>query len=158
MLIGFGSRSIKEKTSSGESSRISEFLDVLPRWRESLACPLGYKTKETDVDFFINARTDVFIHVPQDQHDAPLVAQALERAQAYAEAGADGLFVPGLANLALIGDLAKASPLPVNIMVNEGTNIRALATRGVARVSFGAAPYILMMTALKEATQRVILK
>ena len=116
------------------------------------------KTKETDVDFFINARTDVFIHVPQDQHDAPLVAQALERAQAYAEAGADGLFVPGLANLALIGDLAKASPLPVNIMVNEGTNIRALATRGVARVSFGAAPYILMMTALREATQRAILK
>jgi len=63
-----------------------------------------------------------------------------------------------LANLALIGDLAKASPLPVNIMVNEGTNIRALATRGVARVSFGAAPYILMMTALREATQRAILK
>jgi hypothetical protein len=43
-------------------------------------------------------------------------------------------------------------------MVNEGTNIRALATRGVARVSFGAAPYILMMTALREATQRAILK
>ena len=90
------------------------------------------KAKETDVDFFINARTDVFIHVPQDQHDASLVDQALERAQAYAEAGADGLFVPGLANLALIGDLAKASRLPLNIMVNEGANIHALATRGVA--------------------------
>jgi 2-methylisocitrate lyase-like PEP mutase family enzyme len=117
---------------NGSLREIKQQVDRIPHVRQ--------KTKETDVDFFINARTDVFIHVPQDQHDAPLVAQALERAQAYAEAGADGLFVPGLANLALIGELAKASPLPVNIMVDEGTNIRALATRGVARVSFGAAP------------------
>jgi methylisocitrate lyase len=116
------------------------------------------KAKEKNVDFFVNARTDVFIQTPPDQHDASLVAKALDRAQAYAEAGADGLFVPGLANLALVGDLAKASPLPVNIMVNDGANIHALATRAVARVSFGAAPYILMMTALKEAARRAILK
>src|SRR6202789_2610006 len=74
------------------------------------------KANEAEVDFFINARTDIFIQVPQDQHDASLVDQVLERAQGSAEAGADGLFVPGLANLTLIGDLAKKSRLPVNIM------------------------------------------
>ena len=89
------------------------------------------KADETEVSFFINARTDVFIQVSQDEHNASLVAKALERAEAYAGAGADGLFVPGLADLALISDLTKASPLPVNIMVSQGANISALAKRGV---------------------------
>ena len=109
---------------------------------------------ETNVAFFINARTDVFIQISQDKHDASLVAQALQRAQAYAEAGADGLFVPGLADLALIADLTKASPLPVNIMVSQGANITALAKRGVARVSFGADSYVVTMNALQEAARK----
>src|ERR1700723_482931 len=54
----------------------------------------------TDVSFFVNARTDVFLS--QKRHGATLLASALERARAYAEAGADGLFVPGLNDLGLI--------------------------------------------------------
>jgi len=106
----------------------------------------------------MNARTDVFIQVSQDKHDASLVAKALERAQAYAGAGADGLFVPGLADLALITELTKASPLPVNIMVSQGANISALAKRGVARVSFGADPYVVTMNALQEAARKAVPK
>ncbi len=112
------------------------------------------KADETDVAFFINARTDVFIQISQNEHDASVVAQALQRAQAYAEAGADGLFVPGLADLALIADLTKASPLPVNIMVSQGANITALAKRGVARVSFATDPYVVTMNALQEAARK----
>ena len=114
------------------------------------------KADETNVSFFINARTDVFIQVSQDEHDASLVAKALERAEAYAGAGADGLFVPGLADLALIAELTKASPLPVNIMVSQGANISALARRGVARVSFGADPYVITISALQEAARKAI--
>jgi 2-methylisocitrate lyase-like PEP mutase family enzyme len=114
------------------------------------------KADETNVSFFINARTDVFIQVSQDEHDASLVAKALERAKAYAGAGADGLFVPGLADLALIAELTKASPLPVNIMVSQGANISALAKRGVARVSFGADPYVITISALQEAARKAI--
>jgi methylisocitrate lyase len=116
------------------------------------------KADETDISFFINARTDVFIQVSQDEHDASLIAKALERAQAYAGAGADGLFVPGLADMALIAELTKASPLPVNILVSEGANISALAKRGVARVSFGADPYVVTMHALQEAARKAIRK
>ena len=114
------------------------------------------KADETDISFFINARTDVCFQVSQDEHDASLVAKAVERAQAYAGAGADGLFVPGLADLALIAELTKASPLPVNIMVSQGANISALARRGVARVSFGTDPYVVTMNALQEAARKVI--
>ena len=114
------------------------------------------KADETNASFFINARTDVFIQVSQDEHAASLVAKALERAQAYAGAGADGLFVPGLVDPALIAELTKASPLPVNIMVSQGANISALAKRGVARVSFGADPYVITISALQEAARKAI--
>jgi 2-methylisocitrate lyase-like PEP mutase family enzyme len=110
----------------------------------------------TDVSFFINARTDVFLS--QKRHGATLLASALERARAYAEAGADGLFVPGLNDLDLIAELTKASPLPVNIMVSQGADIGALAKQGVARVSYGADPYAQAMSALREAARKAVHK
>ncbi|MGH7004210.1 MAG: isocitrate lyase/PEP mutase family protein, partial [Alphaproteobacteria bacterium] len=48
------------------------------------------------LSYFINARTDVFFQGPPDQHDDGMLEEALVRARAYAEAGADGIFVPGL--------------------------------------------------------------
>ena len=104
--------------------------------------------------FFINARTDVFFQQRPEQHNEAMLAEAIERARAYAEAGADGLFAPGLADIALIARLVEASPLPLNIMVGASTPpLRALAERGVARVSHGPGPYRLAMKALEEAAR-----
>jgi methylisocitrate lyase len=109
------------------------------------------------VPFVINARTDVFFQSPPEQHDEAMVAEALDRARAYADAGADGLFTPGLTNIALIAKLAKASPLPLNIMVVDTTPpIRTLAEHGVARVSYGPGPYLVAMKALGEAAQALL--
>jgi 2-methylisocitrate lyase-like PEP mutase family enzyme len=106
------------------------------------------------IPFFINGRTDIFFQRPPEEHDDAMVAEATDRAHAYAEAGADGLFVPGLANIALIARLAERSPLPINIMVGDATpEIRALAGHGVARVSWGPRPYLMAMKALEEAAR-----
>jgi methylisocitrate lyase len=72
-----------------------------------------------NIRFFINARTDIFFQRPPEQHDNAMVATAIDRAHAYAEAGADGLFAPGLADIALIARLAEMSSLPLNIMVGD---------------------------------------
>src|SRR6218665_3636526 len=53
-------------------------------------------------DFFINARTDIFLQAKADENDQAKVDDALERARAYADAGASGFFIPGLADLALL--------------------------------------------------------
>jgi 2-methylisocitrate lyase-like PEP mutase family enzyme len=101
---------------------------------------------------FINARTDVFLQKPAQAHDQDMVEQALERARAYARAGADGLFVPGLVDEALIDHLVQTSPLPVNIMVIPGTPpLARLAQLGVARISHGPGPYLTAMRLLSEA-------
>jgi 2-methylisocitrate lyase-like PEP mutase family enzyme len=78
-----------------------------------------------------------------------MVVESIERARAYAEAGANGLFVPSLADITLVTGLAHASHLPLNIMVGDGTPpLRKLAEHGVAR-----RPYLMAMKALEEATR-----
>lgn len=112
--------------------------------------------QRSGVALFINARTDVFFQRSADVHDAGMVAQAIERARAYADAGADGLFVPGLADEKLIAELVAASPLPVNIMVGAATpSFDRLAAAGVARISHGPGPYLAAMKAVETAAAAI---
>jgi 2-methylisocitrate lyase-like PEP mutase family enzyme len=104
--------------------------------------------------YFINARCDVFMNAPANTHDESMLAEVLERAKAYADAGADGLFAPGLVDAKLIGRLAERSPLPLNVMVADATPpLRELASLGVARVSHGGRPYAFAMKALQDAAR-----
>ena len=73
----------------------------------------------------------------------------MERAKAYAEAGADGFFAPGLRDPEAIRALCEQSPLPVNVMLTDDTlTLKELAALGVARVSYGPRPYRQVMEAL----------
>jgi len=106
------------------------------------------------IRFFLNARSDVFLATPRDRHNDATVQQAIERARAYAGAGASGLFAPGLADLTLIARFTEASPLPLNIMAGDDTPpLRVLAEHGVARLSHGPRPYRQAMKALEEAAR-----
>ncbi len=68
---------------------------------------------------------------------------ALERRDAYAKAGANGFFVPGLTNVELIRKICANSPIPVNVMMTgELKSVSDVARLGVARVSFGPKPYM----------------
>ncbi|HST35518.1 MAG TPA: isocitrate lyase/phosphoenolpyruvate mutase family protein [Allosphingosinicella sp.] len=87
----------------------------------------------------------------RDGHDDAMVDAALERAAAYAEAGASGFFVPGLADLRLLGRVCGASPLPVNFMAFPGAPSAAdVAGVGVARISHGPFPHMAAMQRLRE--------
>jgi methylisocitrate lyase len=106
------------------------------------------------VALYINARTDVFFQKPAAAHDMAMVDAALERARAYADAGASGLFVPGMVAENLIARIAEASPLPVNIMAMPGVPGRKrLAELGVARISHGPGPYRGAMQWLTDAAK-----
>ena len=86
---------------------------------------------------WINARTDTFLAGGGSQDDR--VRESLARAQAYAAAGADSLFVPGVVDLDLIRALA-AGPLPLNVMAGPGApDVAALAAAGAVRISVGSA-------------------
>ena len=106
---------------------------------------------------WINARADLFILTPMEQHDTALVDEVVERANAYADAGADSLFVPFIYNPGLIARLCEKSPLPVNILVGDGIpDIKTLAGLGVARISHGHGPWAKAMQDLGEAAKQAM--
>ncbi len=108
-----------------------------------------------DLPLFINARTDVFF-APRVS-PADLWPEALERAGAYAKAGASGLFVPGLVDQRAIAQLCAEVELPLNVMTLPGIpDARALADVGVARISHGPDAYLLAMQAVRTAAQSIL--
>ncbi len=89
-------------------------------------------------DFFINARTDVFLANLAQGADA--TRMTIERLQQYRQAGADGGFVPGLCELPAIGEISAAIGMPLNIMtVPNMPPIKKLAAAGAQRISVGPA-------------------
>ncbi|MBU6421953.1 MAG: isocitrate lyase/PEP mutase family protein [Gammaproteobacteria bacterium] len=89
------------------------------------------------IPLMINARTDVFLH----QVGAPesRLGEALRRLKAYAQAGVDCLFAPGVADAATIAALVRELKLPLNILAGPATPaVAELQKLGVARVSLGS--------------------
>lgn len=73
-------------------------------------------------------------------HPDPL-AESLRRLRAYAEAGADCLFAPGLRTEEdIVAVVAAVAPKPVNVVVGFAApfDVARLATLGVRRISVGA--------------------
>ena len=71
----------------------------------------------------------------------PDLAETIRRLQAYAEAGAECLYAPGLRSIVDIGAVVKAlAPKPVNVLVgSDFTTVAELAHAGVRRISVGGA-------------------
>jgi 2-methylisocitrate lyase-like PEP mutase family enzyme len=110
--------------------------------------------EQQGIALFINARTDLFLGQGRDA--AQSVGEALDRARAYAAAGASGFFIPGLRDDALIGRICDGATMPVNVMVMDGvpSNDR-LTELGVSRISYGPIPYIRAMGVLQQEAKMV---
>jgi 2-methylisocitrate lyase-like PEP mutase family enzyme len=94
-------------------------------------------TARAGVDLYVNTRTDVFLRGLAPGRE---VEETLSRARLYTDAGADGLFIPGAANPAMIKAVADAVTLPLNIMALPGLpSVEELAALGVRRLSAGSA-------------------
>ena len=110
---------------------------------------------QAGIPLFINARTDIFLQHAPEHHNHSLLEEALIRSSHYADAGASGLFVPGLQDHQLIQELCERSPLPINVMVTSpDPSPKQLATLGVARVSYGPYPYLQVMEHLKRTGEK----
>jgi 2-methylisocitrate lyase-like PEP mutase family enzyme len=106
-------------------------------------------------DFFINARTDLFLKA--QSHDDALVDQVIERGKAFAGAGASGFFVPRLADPRHIDRVVREVPLPLNVIAFPGAPPKSeWAAAGVARISHGPFPHRALMAKLEEMARAAI--
>ena len=106
-------------------------------------------------DFFINARTDLYLKVKEQ--DESLIEHVIERGKAFADAGASGFFVPRLADPVQVERVVREVPLPLNLIAFPGAPEKsAWATAGVSRISHGPFPHRALMEQLTKAAKAAI--
>lgn len=92
---------------------------------------------KNNLPLFINARTDVYwsSNIPLDKR----YEETLHRLIAYKDAGADGLFVPGLTDVFLLTKFYNIVNLPLNVLGGTWiTSMESLKNTGIARISIGS--------------------
>jgi len=103
----------------------------------------------------VNARTDVFlgsIGAPESRFD-----EAVRRCRAYRAAGADCLFVPGVAEEETIARLVRAIDGPLNILAGAATPpVARLASLGVSRMSLGSGPMRASLGLLRRIAKELL--
>ncbi len=110
-------------------------------------CELISAIKAAAPELFVNARVDTYWLTGA-------AADTDHRTAAYQEAGADGLFVPGLQDEKAISALVGAIGVPLNILHSPGRlGLRHLGELGVSRVSSGS---LLFRTAVHSAVEAAL--
>ena len=109
---------------------------------------------EAGVGLVLNARTDVYLRdvgLPEARY-----GEAIERARAYRDAGADCVFVPGLRDPDTISRLVREVECPVNILAGPGSlSVPELERLGVARVSLGSGPMRATLGLLRRVAEEL---
>ena len=108
---------------------------------------------DSGADVLLTGRAECFLY----GHPDPL-NEAIDRLRAYAEAGADVLFAPGVRRSDDIATLVRAlEPHPVNVLVSNdiGLTVTDLAELGVRRISVGSALSRVAWGAFLRAARRL---
>src|SRR4051812_11162620 len=101
------------------------------------------------VPIVINARVDVWQR--QIGAESARFDEAVHRAKAYREAGADCVFPIGLRDFDTIARFVKTVDMPVNVAVKSGMPpVSEFARIGVARLSTASAPALAIMAKARE--------
>ena len=85
---------------------------------------------------FLNARVDNYWFAKNATVEAVLL-----RARAYAEAGANGIFVPGVSTADDIRRIAAGIEHPLNVLAHATLTVAELERLGVRRVNSDSLPY-----------------
>ena len=107
--------------------------------------------QQTGQPLFVNARTDVFL-----QNLPNSVETVIARANLYKAAGANGLFVTGVQDTAVIEKIVEAVDLPVNVVgVSSLSSVQLLAGCGVKRISMAGILYTASYRKINELVSAI---
>jgi 2-methylisocitrate lyase-like PEP mutase family enzyme len=134
-----------EDTTADPEQPIHAFDDAVARIRAAAAVARGR--------IVLTGRTDNFIN------DRPDLDDTIRRLTAFAEAGADVLYAPGLPDLEAVAAVVRAvAPKPVNVLWVgglAGASLAQFAEVGVRRISLGGALYVYTLGSLVEIARKL---
>ncbi len=132
-----------EDTTTDPANPIHGFDEAVRRMQAAAGAASGR--------ILLTGRTDNFLHGRADLDDT------IRRLVAFAEAGADVLYAPGLPNIDAIERVVRAvAPKPVNVLIGPASGlvpVAELSRLGVKRISLGGALYRRAMAGLVDAAQ-----
>ncbi|MDU8923585.1 isocitrate lyase/phosphoenolpyruvate mutase family protein [Pasteurellaceae bacterium LIM206] len=144
--IGCAGINIEDSSITGTLLPIHKFADILEKIKTRLLHD-GFN------NFVINARTDTYLLNSCTNKYEETVA----RENAYQNAGADCLFVPGLYELSEITNISYDTSLPLNILNLPGmANVNDLKKAGVNRFSLGNSVFDDMLAYLERTTKNTL--
>jgi len=136
-----------------EDGTHDEQLTTIERQVEKISA-IRQAATDLEVPLVINARTDAYwlnLYPP-----AEALMETIRRANAYREAGADCIFIPGLRNLGDIEAFLRVSPVPLNILCGPGSpSVKELQNAGVRRISLGSGPFRAALGVLREIAREL---
>jgi 2-methylisocitrate lyase-like PEP mutase family enzyme len=108
---------------------------------------------QTNASLFINARTDTYFVANDDR--VARYNETVRRAQLYASAGADGIFVPGM-DMDDVAPFASTVTLPLNVYAGiPGTPpVHVLRRAGARRISLGCGPLQSVLGSLRAIARQ----
>jgi 2-methylisocitrate lyase-like PEP mutase family enzyme len=113
--------------------------------------------RELGSEFFLNARVDAFHVITDDPKKA--LDEAIERGNAYAEAGGDCIFYLFLHSAEIIGRIVKEVKAPISILAGpQSPSVKELQDLGVARVSYGSGFTKAAVTGARRLAQEILEK
>ena len=142
---GIAGLSIEDSTGDA-SSPLIDFTLAVERIRAARRA-----IDESGTGILLTGRSEGFIV------GRPDIAETIRRLTAYAEAGADCLYAPGIRNRADIAAVVKAvAPKPVNVLVgSDFTTVAELTELGVRRISVGGALARAAWTGFLQAAKEI---
>jgi 2-methylisocitrate lyase-like PEP mutase family enzyme len=145
--VGTGVAGLSIEDSTGDAANPLFDLDLaVERVRAA-----RHAIDQSGTDVVLTGRSEGFIVGRAD------LAETIRRLTAYAEAGADCLYAPGIRKPGEIAAVVKAvAPKPVNVLAHgDFTTVAELAKAGVRRISIGGALARVALTAFLEAAEEI---
>jgi 2-methylisocitrate lyase-like PEP mutase family enzyme len=110
-----------------------------------------------NVRVVINARTDVYL--AKVGEPATRFAETVRRLNAYREAGADCVFVPGVTDIPTLTQLVRSVPGPLNVLAGPGMPpVADLQRIGIARLSVGSGIMRATLALARDAADELLQK
>jgi methylisocitrate lyase len=157
---------VRQFVAAGVAGMNLEDSDYHPHGTPMTLVPLEYQLekiravmdtkRDLSSEFFLNARVDAFGAIGS-HHEG--MDTAIQRGNAYAEAGADCIFIFRPGDAATIGTLVREIKAPLSVLATDDTPPAAeLEALGVARVSYGVSFSRAAIMAVKRLAEVLLAK
>jgi 2-methylisocitrate lyase-like PEP mutase family enzyme len=152
-VINAGAIGVNLEDATGDSSQplftLEEQIERLRAARQA--------ADNINVPVVINARTDVYLEKVGEP--ATRFAETVRRLNAYHEAGADCLFVPGVTDMPTLTQLVESVAGPLNVLAGPGMPpVADLQRIGIARLSVGSAIMRATLAVARDAADELLQK